>query len=601
VTSRPSSDPEAVPPSPVLTPAWPERAAWGTATSLRAWQTAALTHYFARSPRDFLAVATPGAGKTTFALSIAAELLGRRIVDRIIVVAPTEHLKLQWAEAAARAGIPIDPTYSAGSGKTSADYVGVAVTYAGVAVNPLAMRIRTERFRTLVVLDEIHHAGDALSWGEGVREAFEPAARRLALTGTPFRSDVNPIPFVSYAPGLDGVPRSAADFTYGYGHALADHVVRPVLFMAYSGDLTWRTRAGDEIAARLGEPLTKDLAAQALRTALDPAGEWIPSVLAAADRRLTEVRRHVPDAAGLVIATDQETARAYAALLRKISGESPSLVLSDEKAASRRIAAFTDSDQRWMVAVRMVSEGVDVPRLAVGVYATSTSTPLFFAQAVGRFVRARARGETATVFLPSVPTLLGYAAEMEVERDHVLGRTITDDDDILAAEHDLLARANAEESASDELLGSFEALGSQARFDQVVYDGAAFGHAGEVHVGSDEEMDFLGIPGLLEPDQVRELLHHRQRSRRTVAARTDDAPRELTTHEQLALLRRELNTLVAAWHHRTGQAHGVTHAALRKELGGPAAAVANAEQLHARINRLREWATKPSPWSTFSD
>ncbi len=204
--------PDAVP----LSPAWPDRAAWGTATSLRAWQTAAMEQYFASSSRDFLAVATPGAGKTTFALSVAAELLGRRIVDRITVVAPTEHLKLQWAEAAARAGIPIDPTYAAGKGKTSQDYVGIAVTYAGVAVNPLAMRIRTERFKTLVILDEVHHAGDALSWGEGVREAFEPATRRLALTGTPFRSDVNPIPFVTYAPGPDGVPRSVADYTYGY-------------------------------------------------------------------------------------------------------------------------------------------------------------------------------------------------------------------------------------------------------------------------------------------------------------------------------------------------------------------------------------------------
>jgi superfamily II DNA or RNA helicase len=592
VTSRPPTDPEAVPPSAALTPAWPERAAWGTATSLRAWQTAALTDYVARAPRDYLAVATPGAGKTTFALSAAAELLGRRVVDRIVVVAPTEHLKLQWAEAAARAGMPIDPTYAAGSGKTSADYVGVAVTYAGVAVNPLAMRIRTERFKTMVILDEVHHAGDALSWGEGVREAFDPATRRLALTGTPFRSDVNPIPFVTYAPGADGVPRSVADFTYGYGHALADHVVRPVLFMAYSGDLSWRTRAGDEIAARLGEPLTKDLTAQALRTALDPSGEWIPSVLAAADRRLTEVRRHMPDAGGLVIASDQAAARAYAALLKRISGEPATVVLSDEKGASKRIADFTESDRRWMVAVRMVSEGVDVPRLAVGVYATSTSTPLFFAQAVGRFVRARARGETASVFVPSIPTLLQYAAEMEVERDHVLGRTITDEDDIFAAEQDLLARAQSDVGASDELLGSYEALGSRARFDQVVYDGAAFGHSGEVHVGSDEEMDFLGIPGLLEPDQVRELLHHRQRSRRTSAATAhqDEPRRELSTHERLALLRRELNGLVAAWHHRTGQPHGATHAALRKDLGGPAAAIANAEQLHARINRLREWA-----------
>jgi superfamily II DNA or RNA helicase len=561
-----------------------------------------MRQYFDDQPRDFLAVATPGAGKTTFALSVAAELLGRRMVDRITIVAPTEHLKLQWAEAAARAGIPIDPTYAAGKGKTSQDYVGIAVTYAGVAVNPLAMRIRTERFKTLVILDEVHHAGDALSWGEGVREAFEPAARRLALTGTPFRSDINPIPFVTYAPGNDGVPRSVADYTYGYAHALADHVVRPVLFMAYSGEMTWRTRAGDEIAARLGEPLTKDLTAQALRTALDPSGSWIPSVLAAADSRLTEVRRHVPDAGGLVIASDQDNARAYAKILRQITGEPATVVLSDEKASSKKITEFTDSDRRWMVAVRMVSEGVDVPRLAVGVYATRTSTPLFFAQAVGRFVRARTRGETASVFLPSVPNLLGFASEMEVERDHVLRRKINDEGDIFAAENELMAEANAGEGASDELEMSFEALGSEARFDRVLFDGGEFGHAGEVHVGSEEEMDFLGIPGLLEPGQMRELLQQRQsdRAKKQKAAPKPepghgaDSVAEVSTHEQLAVLRRELNGLVAAWHHRTGQAHGITHAALRKECGGPAAAVATADQLHARIDRLRDWATRKS-------
>ncbi|MGB0102091.1 MAG: ATP-dependent helicase, partial [Nocardioides sp.] len=407
----------------------------------------------------------------------------------------------------------------------------------------------------------------------------------------------NPIPFVTYAPGGDGVPRSVADFTYGYAQALADHVVRPVLFLAYSGEMQWRTRAGDEIAARLGEPLTKDLTAQALRTALDPTGSWMPAVLAAADKRLSEVRRHVPDAGGLVIASDQDSARAYAKLLKQISGEPATVVLSDEKLASKRIAEFTTNDRRWMVAVRMVSEGVDVPRLAVGVYATTTSTPLFFAQAVGRFVRARTRGESASVFLPSVPSLLGHASEMEVERDHVLGRKITDEGDLFAAENELLAQANAGETASAELEMSFEALGSEARFDRVLYDGGEFGHSGEVHVGSDEEMDFLGIPGLLEPDQMRELLHHRQseRAKKQKAARTEqaaDSLAEVSTHEQLAVLRRELNGLVAAWHHRTGQAHGITHAALRKECGGPAAAVATGEQLHARIDRIREWALR---------
>jgi hypothetical protein len=182
---------------------------------------------------------------------------------------------------------------------------------------------------------------------------------------------------------------------------------------------------------------------------------------------------------------------------------------------------------------------------------------------------------------------------MEVERDHVLGRHVTDESDLVAAEQDLLDRANADVGASDELDGTWQALGSQARFDRVVYDGGEFGHEGEVSVGSEEEMDFLGIPGLLEPEQVRELLHHRQRSRRTAGQETT-VERQVSTHEQLAILRRELNGLVAAWHHRTGQGHGVTHSALRKELGGPAAAIANAEQLHARINRLREWASRPT-------
>ncbi len=240
-----------------LPPAFPDRAAWGTVNKLRAWQEAALTQYFETHPKDFLAVATPGAGKTSFALTLAANLLDRRMIDRIIIVAPTEHLKTQWAEAADKINIAIDPNFGVKQGKTSRDFVGIALTYAGVAMNTLGLRIRTEGFKTLVILDEMHHAGDALSWGEAVREAFEPATRRLMLTGTPFRSDANPIPFVRYEPEAGGGMRSSADYSYGYAPALADGIVRPVLFLAYSGDLHWRTSAGDEVAARLGEPMTR--------------------------------------------------------------------------------------------------------------------------------------------------------------------------------------------------------------------------------------------------------------------------------------------------------------------------------------------------------
>jgi superfamily II DNA or RNA helicase len=471
------------------------------------------------------------------------------------------------------------------------------VTYAQVAAAPALHRARTSARRTLVVLDEVHHAGDALSWGEAVREAFEPAARRLALTGTPFRSDENAIPFVRYEAEPDGARRSAADHAYGYGEALRDGVVRPVLFLAYSGEARWRTRAGEELSARLGEPGTAEHVGRAWRTALDPGGDWVPAVLAAADTRLSQVRAGgMPDAGGLVIASDQAAARAYARRLAAIAGEEPTVVLSDDGGASARIAAFGRSTDRWMVAVRMVSEGVDVPRLAVGVYATSASTPLYFAQAIGRFVRARRPGETASVFLPSVPPLLRLAGELEAVRDHVLGRRGANRaDEEPRWDDDLLAAAQGRRDEPGEQDRAFTALSASAHLDQVIFDGASWGTGAAP--GTAEEEEFLGLPGLLEPDQVALLL--RQRQEKQVAARAASAKAAPPTvrapggpvpaHERRSALRKQLNALVAAHHHRTGRPHGTIHNELRKACGGPPTAVASVDELEQRIATLQSW------------
>jgi superfamily II DNA or RNA helicase len=558
---------------------------------LRTWQRRALSAYLLQRPVDFLAVATPGAGKTTFALRVAAELLADRTVAGVTVVTPTEHLKNQWALAAARTGIPLDPTFRNADGATARDFRGAVVTYAQVAAAPALHRARTANRRTLVVLDEVHHAGDALSWGDAVREAFEPAARRLALTGTPFRSDENPIPFVRYEPEPDGALRSAADHAYGYGEALRDGVVRPVIFLAYSGEARWRTRAGLELSARLGEPGTAEHVARAWRTALDPAGDWVPAVLRAADQRLTQVRTAMPDAGGLVIATDQTAARAYAAGIREITGTAPALVLSDDRGSTTRIASFAASEERWMVAVRMVSEGVDVPRLAVGVYATSASTPLYFAQAIGRFVRARRAGETASVFLPSVPPLLRLAGELEAVRDHVLGRRTSGEEG--GWEDDLLAAAQAQRDEQTDEDKAYTSLGASAHLDQVIFDGASFGTGATP--GTPEEEDYLGLPGLLDPEQVATLLRARQakqvalQKKAPAAVTASVPPPPMATHERRAALRKQLNALVAAHHHRTGRPHGTIHNELRRVCGGPPTAVCTVEQLEQRIATIQSW------------
>jgi len=581
-----------------LSPSFPERAAWGTASKLRAWQAEALEAYFQHEPRDFLAAATPGAGKTTFALRLAAELRSRRTIDRITVVAPTEHLKTQWADAAARAGIRLDPMFKNGDRIYGSHYHGVVVTYAQVAARAALHKEITQSSRTLVILDEIHHGGDALSWGDAIREAFGPATRRLSLTGTPFRSDTSPIPFVSYLPDKHGIRMSQSDYAYGYGRALADGVVRPVMFMVYAGHMKWRTRTGDEMEAKLGEGNTKDITSQAWRTALEPTGQWIPDVLRAANQRLTEVRHGIPDAGGLVIATDQSTARAYAVILEEISGEAVTIVLSDEKEASDRIDDFAKNNRRWMVAVRMVSEGVDVPRLAVGVYATSASTPLYFAQAIGRFVRARRRGETASIFLPNVPGLLSLANAMELERDHALDRSNRDDGDdgMYNPEDAMVAAANKDEKASDDLGEeefTWQALDSQATFDMVMFDGDEFGELAEP--GTDEEFDFIGIPGLLEPEQVSELLRQRQsrQAKRSTDKRKDAVTGEIAPQDPPPLYRtlKEQRTLLASlvgmWSKLAEEPHGMIHAELRRLCGGPAVAQASVTQLQARIDLLR--------------
>jgi superfamily II DNA or RNA helicase len=555
---------------------------------LRAWQRKALVEYLRRRSDDFMAVATPGAGKTTFALRIAAELLADGTVEAVTVVCPTEHLKTQWAAAAARVGIHLDATFRNADLHSSRDFHGAVLTYAQVGMAPAVHRRRTMTRPTMVILDEVHHAGDSRTWGDGVKAAFEPAVRRLMLTGTPFRSDDHPIPFVVYERGRDGLQRSKSDSTYGYADALREGVVRPVIFLAYSGETRWRTSAGDELAARLGEPMTQDLVAQAWRTALDPTGDWMPQVLRAADARLSRLRDHgMTDAGGLVIASDQQAARAYGKLLETITGDKAVVVLSDDVGSSGRIASYALSQQRWLVAVRMVSEGVDIPRLAVGVYATSASTPLYFAQAIGRFVRVRRTGETATVFLPSVPNLLGLASEMEAERDHVLGAP----KELDGYDDELLERAQRTEDAAGELEKRFEALSATAELDQVIFDGASFG-TGALS-GTAEEEEYLGLPGLLSPDQVSVLLNRRQaeqlaaQKKRRAAEPIPEQRVPLTTGERRVGLRRQLNNLVAAHHHRTNLPHGKIHAELRRLCGGPPSAQATIEQLEERIATIQ--------------
>ena len=264
-------------------------------------------------------------------------------------------------------------------------------------------------------------------------------------------------------------------------------------------------------------------------------------------------------------------------MLTRLTGETPTVVLSDDPGSSDRIAEFSAGTGRWMVAVRMVSEGVDVPRLAVGVYATSASTPLFFAQAIGRFVRSRRPGETASIFLPSVPKLLTWPARWRPSATTCSASRTASRMATTSRSSDAASRAERDDNG-------FESLGADAELDQVIFDGSSFGTA--TPAGSEEEADYLGIPGLLDAEQMRDLLRRRQEEQLTKRTATGEVPR-VSTHGQLRELRRELNTLVSIAHHRTGKPHGWIHNELRRVCGGPPIAAATTDHLKARIEAVR--------------
>jgi len=385
---------------------------------LRAWQRRTLSALAGWTDGPFLLSAAPGAGKTRPALELAREQLEAAAISSVVIACPTAPLTRQWARAATGLGLDLAP--DADSPRPPAGFHGVSVTYARIAKAPGRWG-RTLPRRTLVIADEAHHLGEDLTWGVGFAKAFAPAPRWLLLSGTPFRSDATLIPGVSY----DGDGMAEPDISYTYAEAVNDRICRPVCFVAYDGTLSWRS-GDDVIESSFETVLSTREASRRYRTAISTElPDGLQRILKEADTKLRELRRASHrDAGGLVIAADSEHARRIAALLREVTGRVPLVVLHAEPRAAAKLAAFTNSSDPWIVAVNMVSEGVDIPRLRVGVYATAAKTPLIFRQIVGRFVRTLPDQplEPSWLYIPADRALRDHAATIEQELRRVLRR-----------------------------------------------------------------------------------------------------------------------------------------------------------------------------------
>lgn len=526
-----------------------------SAAGLRSWQTHALAAMEDWRDGSFLVSAAPGAGKTRPALELARRELGSNRATSVVIACPTAPLTRQWARAASALGLELAP--DSDTPRPPKGFHGVAVTYARIAKAPVRWS-RAGTAGTLIVADEAHHLGEELAWGEAFAKAFRASARWLLLSGTPFRSDATPIPGVRY----DREGLAEPDVSYTYADAVRDGICRPVCFVAYDGTLSWRS-GDDVIESSFETVLTAREASRRYRTAISTElPDGLPRILREADAKLREVRAAGHrDAGGLVIAADSSHARRIVALLREATGRSPVVVLHQEARAAEKLAAFTHSRDPWIVAVNMVSEGVDIPRLRVGVYATAAKTPLVFRQIVGRFVRTIPGRpvEPSWLYIPADPVLRDHAASVEQELRHVLRSAGVEEGFDDAA----LERAQRTQTEPSEAL-PFVPLAADVAPQMTLFGSPGAGAATAVAVSPPVPV----VPRVPLPGEV------------------EMPSREVPAFERRALLRSERHRLVSEVRRRDGTSHREINAWLNRRLGIASVEEATLDDLERSIELL---------------
>jgi superfamily II DNA or RNA helicase len=507
-----------------------------TAIAGRKWQQDALNILFrkiAREEKNALMVACPGAGKTRLALATALEMRQRGLINKVIVVAPTDNLRVQWVhEMHDTAGI----TAVAGTvpGDTQAEWkafsIQEAYVYTYQTLNGAEETIKrlVKENEVLVLVDEVHHAGEALPWHTGLIKAFKERVFGMVLSGTPWRSDGRPMPFVE----TDEYGFAIPDYTYSRRNALVDKkVVRELVFTPvtafvhvketkglmnrqsketiwedgsfgqssgwtsqwdYGAMLVQANPSEPVLRAKLQGMIRESMNAPALtfhsmteakeyleglsdavkkskaklhtkerevvrktqnkdlstaytiypmhkpykestmryKASISPGSESSALLLKEAHEKLMAIRETDKRAGALVVCDSQQSAREYALFLEELTGEKPDLVISDaeenmESSANKKIEDFRNSDRKWIVTVKMVSEGVDIKRLRVLAYLSNVLSELFLSQVVGRVTRWRddleeGVDQTAYAFIMSYPPLEDLAALVDGK---VVGRT----------------------------------------------------------------------------------------------------------------------------------------------------------------------------------
>ena len=420
---------------------------------LRNWQSECIESAIAKysDNKHFLALATPGAGKTVMASVLAKRLFDEGKIDLVLCFSPSCIVAYDFTAALSEQfKAPFDGTMGA---------MGNSYTYQALSSLNESVWLLFLRYRIFVIFDEIHHcAGSSLinsnAWGTAIIAKIKHSAcYSIALTGTPWRSDALPIALAEYC---DQSGEIQCDYSYGLKESIRDKVCRVPQIFALDNDHINLTQGSD--SSRFNSFTDFLSRTNIAYSAIVTSEEVIAQLLKLSNCKLNELRKVNSYAGGLIVASSISHAHKIQLILNQTLGETAQVVTSDEDYPSRLIQAYRCNSERWIISVGMISEGTNIPRLQVCCYLSNIKTEMCYRQVLGRILRfTHANNQEAAFFMPAEPKLLKFAHRIVEDIPDELAKVI-----IVSMDKELITGLDSEQpdeskdSAADYYITPYE-------------------------------------------------------------------------------------------------------------------------------------------------
>lgn len=403
--------------------------------SLRQWQKTAIDRFIeCEDEKTFVLEAAPGAGKSRFAAFASQYALDQMGISHVVFIAP-------WLPILTSVKKNFQPLSLEVRDKFHYDkkrgvlqrmpLVDITLdTYAGfcnqTTVDVIEAWQKSDGFNFMLILDELHHTNTVSGkWGPYVERVAAMASKLVVMSGTYFRSDNRPIAFLEYE---NEKPKT--QFSIGFTECVRERYTRQVSFRFHDPKIeilrtedkktTWRN------LSKIPQSSAK-MQSVAKREVLSTSCQHIDKLIEDAWIELVAIRRKWPDAACLVVCRsgshgeEERAIHAVEARIKTLTGQRPEVVTSDDSTSRGRLDSFANSSEPFLCAIRMVSEGVDIPRIRMVLFLSYTDSEMLFRQIVGRccrYIDGKEDDTAALVILPKFRVMADFAERFELESKH---------------------------------------------------------------------------------------------------------------------------------------------------------------------------------------